>query len=62
MTPTIHQRRAWERVQVLLMDCGKYIPNSDFAKLISLPAHPADFTDDDIDDATLIFDTYGVRA
>lgn len=57
--PTIQQRRAWECVQVLLSDHSERLGSDDLVKLLDLAwIEPEDFSEQDIDDAMLAYETY----
>ncbi|MDD2878441.1 MAG: hypothetical protein PHZ23_14575 [Acidiphilium sp.] len=57
--PTIQQHRAWECVNEMLSFYIHRIGDDDIVKLIDLAwIEPGDFSEQDIDDAMLAFETY----
>ena len=53
------QRRAWDCVQVLISEYSRMIPDDDFARLMDVAKlKPEEYTERDIDDATLIYAAY----
>jgi hypothetical protein len=57
--PTTAQRRAWACVESLLSDYAERLGADDLAKLMDMAwIEPADFSEQDIDDAMLAYETY----